>query len=322
MRAERSLREGERGELAACGPAAERGVERGLRAAGRGVVRRTLAAARKVSRVRVFHVKHSGPHGRWDARDAMGVRGVRDARGAVVAGGAAGCAVARRMLAAARKVSRVRVFHVKHSGPHGRWDARDAMGVRAMGALAAVALSLACVLPGATAWAAEGDGAPGPNEVNPQQMPDSSFIYDTSIADLSSADSYLNNQTVQVVGEVVGDRINAEFDLANCWIALQAVDGSNADVPVFMARESSKAIDRYGAYGVRGTTLQVRGTFHLTCPEHDGLTDLHADHVSVVKKGEDLREPLDPHRFVPGAAMVLLGAVLIIVFYRLRESQR
>ena len=116
MRAERSLCAGERGELAACGPAAEHGVERGLRAAGHAVVRRTLAAARKVSRVRVFHVKHSGPHERWDAREAM--------------------------------------------------------GVRAMGALAAVALSLACVLPGTTAWAAEGDGAPGPNEVNPQQMPD------------------------------------------------------------------------------------------------------------------------------------------------------
>lgn len=196
------------------------------------------------------------------------------------------------------------------------------MGARAVGALAVIALSIACALPGMPAWAAEGDGAPGPNEVNPQQMPDSSFIYDTSIADLSSADSYLNNQTVQVVGEVVGDRINAEFDSANCWIALQAIDGSNADIPVFMTKESSRAIDRYGAYGVRGTTLQVRGTFHLTCPEHDGLTDLHADHVSVVKKGEDLREPLDPQRFVPGAVMIVLGAVLIIVFYRLRESQR
>ncbi len=314
MRAERSLCAGERGELAACGPAAEHGVERGLRAAGRAVVRRTLAAARKVSRVRVFHVKHSGPHGRWDARDAMGVRGVIGA-GPRRATGAVGARDARGAGGAVGAV-------VVGAGASGAATVPVAVGVRAMGALAAAALSLTCVLPGATAWAAEGDGAPGPNEVNPQQMPDSSFIYDTSIADLSSADSYLNNQTVQVVGEVVGDRINAEFDLANCWIALQAVDGSNADVPVFMARESSKAIDRYGAYGVRGTTLQVRGTFHLTCPEHDGLTDLHADHVSVVKKGEDLREPLDPHRFVPGAVMVLLGVVLIIVFYRLRESQR
>lgn len=208
--------------------------------------------------------------------------------------------------------------------------ARGAMARRGRGAgaaraavLAALALLLAaaCALP---AWAAEGDEASGPgaNAVNPQQMPDSSFIYDTSIADLYSADSYLNNQTVQVVGEVVGDRINAEFDSANCWIALQAVDGSNSDIPVFMTKEASRAIDRYGAYGVRGTTLQVRGTFHLTCPEHDGLTDLHADHVSVVKKGEDLHEPLDAAKFIPGGVMVAVGAVLILVFYRLRESRR
>ena len=192
-------------------------------------------------------------------------------------------------------------------------------GRAAVRGLAALALAMACAVP---AWAAEGDEAPDPNAVNPQQMPDSSFIYDTSIADLCSADSYLSNQTVQVVGEVVGDRINAEFDSAHCWIALQAVDGSNSDIPVFMTREASRAIDRYGAYGVRGTTLQVRGTFHLTCPEHDGLTDLHADHVSVVKKGEDLHESLDPGKFVPGALAVALGLVLIIVFYRLRESRR
>ena len=206
-------------------------------------------------------------------------------------------------------------------------DARVAASLpaRALAALLlALALACACALPATTAWAAEGEepSETDANTVNPQQMPDSSFIYDTSIADLYSADSYLNNQTVQVVGEVVGDRINAEFDPANCWIALQAVDGSNADIPVFMTKEASRAIDRYGAYGVRGTTLQVRGTFHLTCPEHDGLTDLHADHVSVVKKGEDLHEPLIPERFIPGGVMVALGLVLILVFYRLRESQR
>ena len=73
---------------------------------------------------------------------------------------------------------------------------------------------------------------------------------------------------------------------------------------------------------MRGTTLQVRGTFHLTCPEHDGLTDLHADHVSVMARGETLRDPLDPAAFIPGAVMVVLGLGLILVFYRLRESRR
>ncbi|MCI8468148.1 MAG: hydrolase [Eggerthellaceae bacterium] len=197
------------------------------------------------------------------------------------------------------------------------------MTMRAAALALAVALAMGPVGAWPTAaWADDDTTPPDENTVNPQQTPDSSFIYDTSIADLYSADSYLNNQTVQVTGEVVGDRINAEFDDANCWIALQAVDGSNSDIPVFMTKVASKAIDRYGAYGVRGTTLQVRGTFHLSCPEHDGLTDLHADHVSVVARGETLRDPLDPAAFIPGAVMVVLGLGLILVFYRLRESRR
>lgn len=273
---------------AECADRAEGAARVGLLARlARGSARVSVRLSREVSRVRMFHVKHLG------AEEAARISG-------------AFAGVAEAGLRARRS----------HAGCAGLL-ARLAQG--SARALAALALVAACTGP---AWAAEGDEASDPNTVNPQQMPDSSFIYDTSIADLYSADSYLNNQTVQVVGEVVGDRINAEFDSANCWIALQAVDGSNADIPVFMTKEASRAIDRYGAYGVRGTTLQVRGIFHLTCPEHDGLTDLHADHVSVVKKGEDLREAPDPSRFVPGALAIALGLVLIVVFYRLRESQR
>ena len=53
------------------------------------------------------------------------------------------------------------------------------------------------------------------NRVNPQQMPDSSFLYDTSIAELANADPYMNNQTVQVVGEAIGDILAAEIGRAH-----------------------------------------------------------------------------------------------------------
>ena len=61
------------------------------------------------------------------------------------------------------------------------------------------AVLMACILIGsfassgaaATAYAEEAEGG---NAVNPQQLPDSSFIYDTSIADLSEADAYYDNQ--------------------------------------------------------------------------------------------------------------------------------
>ncbi len=160
------------------------------------------------------------------------------------------------------------------------------------------------------------------NQLNPQQLPDSSFIYDTSISDLESADAYLDQQTVQVTGEVVGDRIHAELDAGHCWILLQAVDGSNAAVSVYMSTSAADLIDTYGAYGRTGTVLQVRGTFNLACRDHEGLSDLHADPVSVVSKGFEQLDEFDPAAMVPGVVMMAIGVVLILVFYRMRESRR
>ena len=73
------------------------------------------------------------------------------------------------------------------------------------------------------------------NRLNPMQLPDSSFIYDATISSLEKADSYMDAQTVQVVGEAVGDRVMSEVTPAYCWITLEAVDGTYAEVAVFMA---------------------------------------------------------------------------------------
>lgn len=162
----------------------------------------------------------------------------------------------------------------------------------------------------------------GENFLNPQQTPDSSFLYDTSIEELAAADPYMDGQTVQVRGEVVGDRINAEFDPGHCWIALQALSASDNTISVFMSKSLSDSIDTYGAYGRVGTTLQVRGTFNLACEEHDGLSDLHADQVSVVKKGYVLQQEADPGMFALGVVLVVVGLGLAFAFWRMRESRR
>ncbi len=167
-----------------------------------------------------------------------------------------------------------------------------------------------------------GEGTNPDNLINPQQKPDSSFIYDTSISALQDADSYLNNQTVQVTGEVVGDRIKAEFDPGFCWIVLQANDDSYAEVPVFIATDATAPIDTYGSYGRKGTTLQVRGTFHLSCSDHEGLTDLHADTVTAVEKGSITEQTLDPKAFIPGGILTVLGLVMLLVFRHMREGRR
>ncbi len=161
------------------------------------------------------------------------------------------------------------------------------------------------------------------NQVNPQQMPDSSFLYDTSIAELATADPYMNNQTVQVVGEAIGDVIAAGDGPQFVWVMLQEkVDNDYPQISVIMTRTQADLIDRLGRYGVRGTTLQVRGTFHLTCPDHDGLTDLHAESVTVVTRGTESMPELNVNQFIPGAVLFVVAGVLLLIFRRLQEGQR
>ena len=195
----------------------------------------------------------------------------------------------------------------------------DAVAKKALFALALIALAAALwPLAPATAHAEEDE-----NLVDPRQRPDSSFIYDTSIAALDGADSYYDNQTVQVVGEVVGDNIAAGLAGRHRWITLAAKEkDSTATVSVYMTTEQAAKIDTYGKYGTTGTKLQVRGTFHLVCTEHEGLTDLHAEIVSVVQKGRHHGDEFDPNAFVPGAVAVAVGLALMGVFYYLRERQR
>ncbi len=167
------------------------------------------------------------------------------------------------------------------------------------------------------------EGEEDENVVNPQQLPDSSFIFDTSITDLNSADSYFDKQTVQVVGEAVGDAIAVEGDPGHKWITLMSSNSdSNASVSVFMTNEQAERIDTFGRYGTTGTMLQVRGTFYLVCPEHSGLTDLHATHVSVVEKGKHHPDELNPNAFIPGAVLVVIGLLVTGMFYWLRERRR
>ncbi len=159
------------------------------------------------------------------------------------------------------------------------------------------------------------------NAVNVQQRPDSSFIYDTSIDDLAAADTYYDGQTVQVTGEAVGDNIRANPLGDKRWITLES-EGGTGYVSVYMTEEQAKNIDTFGEYGAVGTTLQVRGTYHLACRDHQGLSDLHAEVVSVVYPGSTEPDKRDMWAFAPGAALTAIGLILAVTYYVLRERQR
>ena len=183
--------------------------------------------------------------------------------------------------------------------------------------MASLLLSATSLPFAATALAAPEDG----NLVDPTQRADNSFIYDTTIESLFDQSSLYNDRTVQVVGEVIGDRIAASQDA--CWITLTVIDAEDkSSISVLMSNDQALQIDRFGRYGVVGTILQVRGTYHQICNEHEGLPDIHATDVSVMSKGIDNPDRFDFGAFVPGILAVIVGAGLMAAFYFARERTR
>lgn len=187
-------------------------------------------------------------------------------------------------------------------------------------------LLLACTLCAAAPCAAWADDtqASDSNKVYANQMPDNSFLYETSIAELASADSFYDGQTVLITGEAVGDAINDEYDANKCWITLQETgDVDNPSVAsVVMAKDQASMIDSFGRYGQTGATLQVRGTYHLDCSDHQGESDIHADEVSVVAQGSAVEHEVNPFQILGAVAVVLVGVGLTVGYLYLRDRAR
>ena len=154
------------------------------------------------------------------------------------------------------------------------------------------------------------------NLVNPSQDSDSSFLYDTSIADLTgSSASILDGQTVQVQGEVIGDARHVDFDSDHFWITLQAEENDKFNtITIYCTKNTTDLIDTFGSYGRRGTTLQIRGTFQLACDDHDGLSDIHAESSSVKAYGNSVNPPLKPESLAFGFVMLVFGAIMIGIY--------
>ena len=186
-----------------------------------------------------------------------------------------------------------------------------------------VAVVVAACLFLAPAQAAAAETEDVENTVNARQTADNSFLYDTSIYELTVADASYQGNTVQVLGEVVGDSINAEEDPGKVWITLESHEANDeSSISVLVNKSTVALIDTYGGYNRTGTTLQVRGTFYLACPSHEGIMDIHAESVTLVAKGSETHEEFNLADFRFGAAFVVIGLVLALVYHFLRERER
>ena len=104
---------------------------------------------------------------------------------------------------------------------------------------------------------------------------------------------------------------------------LTSTDVENkSSISVLITAEQSKQIDHYGRYGVTGTILQVRGTYHQACADHQGLPDIHAANASAMVRGIEHPDSFNADHFFPGIVAVVIGLILMGVYYFARERSR
>jgi len=140
---------------------------------------------------------------------------------------------------------------------------------------------------------------------------------DTTILRLSNAGSLLDGQKVIFVGEAVGDKISA--DSGHTWLTLE---DEGASISVYVTDEEAERVTHLGRYSERGTRLEITGVFEVDCPQHDGLTDVHATRVVVLDEGETLRSDFDYTELKIGGGLVVFGGCLLLLHWRLRERTR
>ena len=160
------------------------------------------------------------------------------------------------------------------------------------------------------------------NYVDPAQTADNSFIYDTTIASLAQEASFHNGQIVQVLGEVVGDRLSADQQ-GHYWITIEAIETNDSStISAYVTASQAEKIDSYGRYGVTGTHVQARGEYHQACNEHDGLADIHVTSFEVVQPGSEAPDQFVLREFLPGAVLLIVGIALVVLFRIVRERSR
>ncbi len=131
---------------------------------------------------------------------------------------------------------------------------------------------------------------------------------------INNAEEY-DGKTLTFKGEVIGDiMIRGE----SAWLNVHDETGA---IGVFCPKELVGEIEYQGSYKFRGDVISVKGIFHRFCSEHGGDTDIHAEKITIIEKGEETPHPLDPLKVKASivlAAIAFALAALHLVVRRFR----
>lgn len=121
--------------------------------------------------------------------------------------------------------------------------------------------------------------------------------------------------SVEMQGEAIGESLRADAD--HKWVN---VLGGGMALGVYMPNDMAKEIERYGDYRTFGDTVAVRGLVNVSCPQHGGEFDMHAEELVIVESGGPRDNPTHPWKLAAGLGLLVVGAVEYRL-YRVRRNR-
>ena len=118
-----------------------------------------------------------------------------------------------------------------------------------------------------------------------------------------------DGKIVSFQGEVIGD-IMKRGDFA--WIN---VSDANNTIGVWISEDLANKITYTGDYKHRGDYVKIVGEFHRACSLHNGELDIHAERLTILKKGEYKKELIN--RTKQKTAFAFLGVAICLGILRI-----
>lgn len=130
----------------------------------------------------------------------------------------------------------------------------------------------------------------------------------TSINDLIEHSLTLDQQTVTVEAEVIGEVLERG---ENAWINVN--DGTNA-IGIYLRLDQTTQLKVFGDYFNVGDVVRIQGIFERSCIEHGGEMDIHAISIQVIKAGQPITHVISAWKFV--LAIILMSLAMIGLYLK------
>ena len=175
------------------------------------------------------------------------------------------------------------------------------------------------------ASSAGGPASPAPSGWDDEPLPtgvSAENAVSVGIARLAGADESLDTALVTFRGEAVGEPVNSSLP-GYRWVLMQSHSAETTDsIEVLMSDAHVSAIENFGSYDRKGSTLLVVGIYRVSDPAQMGAVDVTAYGVRVLDPGGPVEHPLDANRLWVGVALAAAGFGLMGLNVYLKRRSR